>query len=337
MVRRDGFVKVLDFGLAKLIEPNAGISDAEAKTRALVKTKPGMIMGTASYMSPEQARGKDTDARTDTFSLGIVLYEMVTGQLPFSGETISDSIAAILTKEPPPLSRYVPDVPSELDRIIRKALAKKPAERFQTAQDLMTDLKSLRRDLDLCREIERSNAEDVGHLEEAREVVGPSQTAVDKASDPTVAVPTSDGNVVHSTSSAEYLISEVKHHKWGVTAFLSVLILAAIGLGYWYYADRSALPDAKQINSIAVLPFDNGSSDADLDYLSDGLSESLIDKLSQLPQLKVIARSSSFKYRGSNINLKEVANALGVQAVITGKVRAARRQSDRQGRDGRRP
>ena len=312
MIRTDDIVKVLDFGLAKLIEKKV-VSDGEADTRPLVKTMPGVIMGTASYMSPEQARGKEIDVRTDTFSLGVVLYEMLTGHLPFAGDTMNDAIAAILTKEPPPLARYVSDVPTELQRIVRKALTKERDGRYQTARDLMIDLKTLRRDLDLHGELERSAAPN-----EIREQ--PTQIAKDKPTDSTVAVSTNGRNEIHSTSSAEYLVSEIKHHKRGFIGILSILMLAAIGLGYWFYANRPVSIDVKQINSIAVLPFENGSNDANLDYLSDGLSESLIDRLSQLSQLKVIARSSSFKYRGENIDLQDAANKLDVQAIITGKV-----------------
>ena len=153
MIRRDGIAKVLDFGLAKLSEP---ASSPEAQTRALFKTNPGTLMGTVSYMSPEQMRAGETDARTDLWSLGVVLYEMLTGQTPFAGETTNDSIAAILTKEPPPLADYLASVPPELQRIARKILEKNRDDRYQTARDLMTDIKSLRREIDLRSEIERS-------------------------------------------------------------------------------------------------------------------------------------------------------------------------------------
>ena len=146
MVRADGIVKVLDFGLAKLVE--APQSSSDASTRVGVNTTPGVVMGTSRYMSPEQARGLELDARSDIFSLGIVLYQMATGQAPFDGATTSDVIAAILDREPPAPSRVLPDVPHELDRIVTKALAKDPDERYQVVKDLLLDLKALRRELE---------------------------------------------------------------------------------------------------------------------------------------------------------------------------------------------
>ncbi len=154
MIRRDGIVKVLDFGLAKLSEPT---SSPEAQTRAFFQTNPGTVMGTVTYMSPEQTRGSETDARTDLWSLGVVLYEMLTGKPPFAGQTTNDAIAAILTGELPPLAQYVADIPAELQRIVRKSLEKKRDDRYQTARDLMTDIKTLRRELDLQSQIKRSN------------------------------------------------------------------------------------------------------------------------------------------------------------------------------------
>jgi serine/threonine protein kinase/Flp pilus assembly protein TadD len=313
MIRRDGIVKVLDFGLAKLTANKAVVLDAEAATRALLRTKPGVVMGTASYMSPEQARGKEIDARTDTFSLGVVLYEMLTGHLPFAGETMNDTIAAMLTKEPPPLARYVSGVPDELQRIVRKALAKKPDERYQTARDMMTDVKSLHQEMDVRRVIEGSagfDRERMFHTESGQEPPFGEKSAYNGTA----------SDQIHSTSSAEYLISGFKQNKRWLAGII-LAVLAGAGLAYWYFAGRPVpSTEGGPISSIAVLPFENGSGDANLDYLSDGLSESLIDRLSQFSQLKVVARSSSFKYREQNIDLQDAANKLGVQAIVTGRV-----------------
>ena len=160
MLRPDGYVKVLDFGLAKLVERSAMITDTGSSFTA-VDTNPGIVMGTASYMSPEQARGLAMDARTDVFSLGVVLYEMVAGRVPFDGETVSDIIVAILEKQPPPLSATGSGAPGELQAIIDKALQKKKEERYQTAREMLDDLRKLKQDLEIRARIESGSAEEL--------------------------------------------------------------------------------------------------------------------------------------------------------------------------------
>jgi len=160
MLRQDGIVKVLDFGLAKLFEPPSvaggiNVAEAEATTRVLLKTTPGLVMGTVTYMSPEQARGKEVDARTDIFSLGVVMYEMLLGRLPFPGDTTSDVIAAILMVEPAPPSCFDHEVSPELDRIVSKTLAKERERRYQTAKDLLEDLRQLQKRLEFAAVAER--------------------------------------------------------------------------------------------------------------------------------------------------------------------------------------
>ena len=160
MIRKDGYAKILDFGLAKLAKTGAGAITSEEATRMQFKTAPGTVMGTASYMSPEQARGKDVDYRTDIFSLGIILYELVTRQQPFTGETSYHTMVAILEKEPPPMSAAGPSVPVELEDITLRALAKKANDRYQTAADLINDLKNLHKRLEFEAELERTFAPD---------------------------------------------------------------------------------------------------------------------------------------------------------------------------------
>lgn len=282
MVRRDGYVKVLDFGLAKLTGPPR--TDREATT--MVNTELGVIMGTVNYMSPEQSRGLETDARTDIWSLGVVLYEMVTGRLPFTGATSTDAIIAIAQNEPAQLGSHTPGVPVQLERIVRKALAKDREERYQTVKDVGLDLKGLRRELELEAELHRSM---------------PSETRPASAN-------TSDPKY-------EYAVSPRKR-----TAIVLITLVAGIAaLSYLAYTRYYAM-NQDSIDSIAVLPFTNDSGDPEHEYLSDGISESLINNLSQLPQLKVIARSSSFKFKGKNADPQQVAKALGVRAIVSGRV-----------------
>jgi serine/threonine-protein kinase len=308
MIRPDGYVKVLDFGLAKLTEQHRDSTDTEAPTVAKASTDPGTVMGTVNYMSPEQARGKPVDTRSDIFSLGVVIYEMVAGRAPFDGETPGDVISFILHKEPPPLVRYSPDVPAELERIVAKLLAKDKEERYQSAKDLLIDLKRLKQRQEFEAELERSVSPDSISRPPAAATGG---AAVATATGSAVG---SDGAAVRATSSAEYIVSEITRHKRG--AALAALVLAIAGGAYLYFAQGGKA----SINSVAVMPFVNESRDPNMEYLSDGLSESLINNLSQLPQLKVIARSSSFKYKGKEIDPEEVAKTLGVGAIVTGRV-----------------
>src|SRR5205807_1683113 len=161
MIRRNGHVKVLDFGLAKLVEGTTGPEpDTEAITRALIQTDAGVVLGTSQYMSPEQARGKTIDARSDIWSLGVVLYEMAAGRAPFTGETKTDVIVAIAKTEPMPIARFAPNFPAEFEWIVLKALRKDVDERYQTIKELESDLKKLKQRVDFHSELERSMAPD---------------------------------------------------------------------------------------------------------------------------------------------------------------------------------
>lgn len=312
MIRReDGLVKVLDFGLAKLTEKKTEAIEAEDETRAQVKTAPGMVMGTVNYMSPEQARGLETDARSDVWSLGVVLYEMLAGKTPFAEETVSDTIAAILKSEYAPLSE---NTPPELVRIIKKALQKNADERYQTIKDFLLDVKNLKSELEFAEEIERSH---VPPFSKAANV-GANQSGENATAIHPAAVSTQNSLPQATTSSAEYIAGEIKNHKRGAAIALAVLLVAAIGFGYWFFANRAA--NAKLIESIAVLPFVNESGNADNEYLSDGMTESLIGSLSQIPKLNVKARSSVFRYKGKETDLKKIAQELNVQAILNGLV-----------------
>jgi TolB-like protein/Flp pilus assembly protein TadD len=311
MVRRDGIVKVLDFGLAKLTERPA-TTDTEAPTKALVNTGAGAVIGTVAYMSPEQARGLEVDAHTDLWSLGVVLYEMITGRLPFEGQTANDIIASILEKEPPPLARYSREAPTELEWIVTKALTKDKDERYQTAREMLVDLRRLRQRLDVEAEIERTHAPEAASMAAA---TMSSERSASTAQASVVQTTNADGS--HSTSSAEYIITEIKRHRQGALLVLAALAAVSVAAVTYFSHLHSS---SQAITSVAVLPFANTAGGAEMEYLSDGISESLINGLSQLPRLKVIARSSSFKYKGKEVDPQEVAKALGVQALVSGRV-----------------
>jgi eukaryotic-like serine/threonine-protein kinase len=322
MVRRDGYVKVLDFGLAKLADETAAAAkgvdvNTEAPTAVALRTDPGVVMGTASYMSPEQARGLEVDARSDIWSVGVVIYEMVAGKLPFEGRTTTDVLSMILHREPPSLLLFQSALPAELERIVEKALAKEREERYQTAKDLSVDLKRLRHRLEVDADLERS----ITPEEEARRASGltwgTGSLNVAGTTQPSAATSTAEASAAHTVSSAEYVVGEIKRHKLAALLSLGVLLLATVGtVAYYSYSSKKS----GAISSVAVLPFTNLSGDPNMDYLSDGLSESLINNLSKLPELKVISRGSAFKYKGKEVDPQEVARALGVQAIVTGRV-----------------
>ncbi len=317
MLRKDGYAKVLDFGLAKLSEPEAVATESagsEDATRVQVNTTPGMVMGTVSYMSPEQARGKETDVRTDIWSLGVVLYEMLSGKVPFTGETINHTIVSILEKEPLLLG----NVPAELQRIVRKSLTKDMEMRYQSARDLLIDLKNLGRELDLQGELERSF---IPNRAATSESANENQTQVYASGS---VLPTSSGqaavthSVTTSSSSLEYAVTQARSHKLA-TAIIGVLLVGVIlTVGYFAFVFRG--PSTKQINSIAVMPFVNESGNADVEYLSDGMTETLIKSLSNLSSLDVKPRSSVFRYKGKDTDLQTIAKELNVQAILNGRV-----------------
>lgn len=293
MIRADGLVKILDFGIAKLIEDRLFADNSGDDPTVLApQTQAGMIIGTANYMSPEQAAGKAIDARSDIFSFGIVLYEMIAGHLPFEGQTAMEVIGAILHKEPRPLDA---GVPGEIVEVICKCLRKDPTRRYQTIKDVCIDLKNIKQELEFRDKLERS--------------ITPEED------EDRTKIMTATAGDVNQTATGQKIQKDPRI-KFLLFVGLPALVIAAAFFGYKFFFT----PPGGHISSIAVLPFENESGNPDMDYLSDGVSESIIDRLSQIRQLKVIARSSSFRYRGAGMEIPEIAAALGVDAIVTGRV-----------------
>jgi serine/threonine protein kinase/Tfp pilus assembly protein PilF len=267
IVTARGLVKMLDFGLAKIIEPVKSSDTSSDMTVPLgQQTAAGVVMGTVSYMSPEQALGRDVDGRSDIFSLGVVIYEMLTARLPFEGGVATEVIDRIIHQEPLPLARFNYNVPAELERITRKCLEKDRARRYQSSREIATDLRNLKRDTDSGA----SSAYVTTPMQSGASQMGASQTGA----------------------------SQTRASNTGARRARS----------------------RRAVDSLAILPLANASGDPDTEYLSDGITESIINNLSQLPKLRVMARSTVFRYKGKEVDPQQIGRELGVRAIVTGRV-----------------
>jgi len=293
IVRDDGYVKVLDFGLAKLIPQQPSFLGLEEETVRQNQTAEGLILGTVSYMSPEQARGETVDGRTDIFSLGSVVYEMITGRTPFAGKSMPETFANLLNKEARPMSEFVAGVPDELQRSVSKMLRKEPDERYQTMKDPLVDLKDLRGQTP-------GRSDPISFAEHGQVTAVMERTKDDIAR-----------TTIESGRPMSWLRNKT------ILVLASVLLIATLTAG-WYF--RSAFSRKPQIRSLAVLPLENLSGDPGQDYFADGMTETLINNLSQIKALKVISRTSAMHYKGSRESLPDIALALGVDGIIEGSV-----------------
>jgi serine/threonine protein kinase len=268
MLRPDGYVKVLDFGIAKLAEQEVPVTVPTDEALLLVETNLGSIMGTVRYMSPEQAYGAPVDKGTDIWSLGVVLYEMVTGHAPFTGETPGEAMSSILEMEPPPLTSYVAHTPAELQQIISKTLRKEREERYQSAHELLEALRDLRHKLEFKAEFKRSTA--------ARKLA----------------------------------------------AFIVVAAIVVGALFAFRISRHRAVPlPPFPEKSIAVLPFLDLSQAKDQEYFCEGMSEEILDALAKVDGLRVVARTSSFSFKGKNPDVSDLGKKLNVENVVEGSVR----------------
>jgi serine/threonine-protein kinase len=310
MLRSDGYVKVLDFGLAKFTETASHPSnptDPNAETQHVLNTSPGVVMGTVSYMSPEQARGTRVDQRTDIFSFGVLLYEMVSGRLPFEGQTQTDIISSIISnKRQAPLARYTDEVSPEMERIVAKALQKNKDGRYQTLKDMLIDLRSVKRQMELSEEFEVSEAAHSGRQFDTGS--GFAKTATIEYN-PAKTQPM----VAAQPSSAEFIVNSVKQHKKSVLVGAAVLALVAIvGLGSYVFR--------RPTNSIAVLPFMIDNPDPRTQQAADRMVQGVINSFSQASGLRVLSFNLVQQYKGKEVDPRAVGRDLDVPSILYGRI-----------------
>jgi TolB-like protein/Tfp pilus assembly protein PilF len=343
MLRRDGYVKVLDFGIAKLAEQELPTTMPRDEALLLVETNLGSVLGTVRYMSPEQASGAHVEKTTDIWSLGVVLYEMLTGHAPFTGDTPKEVMSSILEKEPPPVTRYVTNAPAELQQIISKTLRKDRAQRYRSAHELLEALKDLRRKLDFesfakggfFEEVKRRKVYRVaaayiiaaGGIIQLASVVFPAWDLPNWALRLVIVLLLIGFPLALILGWAFDITSHGIRATPGAHRRAYVILLVATGVMISAAAGLFLLPrvTARQIDkSIAVLPFENLSKDEENAFFAGGVQDEILTNLAKVADLKVISRTSVMKYKsGLERNLREIANTLGVSHVVEGSVQRA--------------
>ena len=332
MIRKNGHVKVLDFGLAKLLDRSieGDQADTEAVTRAFVQTDAGVVMGTSLYMSPEQARGKGVDGRSDIWSLGVILYEMATGRAPFTGETKTDVIVAIAKTEPAPLARFSPGLPPEFEWVVMKALRKSADERYQTIKELESDLKKLKQKVVFQTELERSmGPERLSSMTTFGDTDVPHHSS-HLSFQPAVPSTMHSTSTVQSAaqtraSSVEYIFEGIKRHK--LKAAIAAVAVALLVGGIWFFGFGRATPALTDKDTILLADFVNTTDDPVFD---ETLKQALAAQLRQSPFLDILSEDRvhealKLMERSPDARVtpeiaREIGVRQGIKAVLVGRI-----------------